>query len=160
MPLFQIRRGVLLQGWHPWSKQYHGWLLKAFGATFKWKHPESTVWFESSLTFTAFGFSRALWKKRFMPVVPQSASGRIDLDPEQAKLLKEAVVQNKLIFSAPHFAENPPSSKSVFWQTHSKWSADGKPDASWNERGARERAAAELDKLREERKRSCPPTQR
>jgi hypothetical protein len=152
MAIFRLRRGVLLQGFHPWSEKKQGLFLKVFCLVFKWKHPESTVWFESSLTFTAFGFSRALWIKRFMPVTPKSATGAIGLEPDQAKLLRDAVDQGKLIFSAPHSRVKSTSSSSEFWRTFSKWRADGKPNVPWSDGSGVERAAAMLDEVREEGK--------
>lgn len=71
MLIFQLKRGVLLTGHNPWGLKNRGWIAKAFGFTFKWEHPESTVWMESSLSFGR----RILWRKRFMPVEPKSATG-------------------------------------------------------------------------------------
>lgn len=152
MFIFQLRRGVLLQGFHPWGKQKHGWILKMFGFTLKWSHPESTVWFETSIIFTVFQFKCVLWAKRFRLVVPQPPSAT--LDPEQAKLLMDAVNEGKLIYSSPH-PTGKALSASPFWGTFSKWKAEGMPDA-WSDMSGMDRAASMLDKIKKERENSCP----
>lgn len=157
MAIFQLSRGVLLQGHHPWGKQNQGFFLKAFCLVFKWKHPESTVWFESSITFAALGFSHALWIRRFMPVVPREAVEVNTPDKEQAAILKDVVSKNKLIFSVPHFTKMSDRT-TQFWGAFSKWTVAGKPDASWGDNHGAERAAAALDELEKERGDPCPPT--
>lgn len=145
MSLFQLKRGVLLQGFHPWSKQTHGWILSVLGLTLKWKHPESTVWFESSVSIGR----RALWSKRYMPVVPKSATGEIFPPQDQIELLRE-LSRDKLIFSSPS-PTKPTRDEYEFWRTFSKWVTAGKPDAPWGDKRGKERAAAALDKLQEEK---------
>jgi hypothetical protein len=147
MPIFQLRRGVLLQGFHGArfisKPKYSGWILKALGVTVKWNHPESTVWFESSISFGGI----TLLRKRFMPVKP-FMNGSIAED--QAKILRDVAEQNGFIYSSPNITEEI-SNKSAFWGAFSKWKSAGMPDA-WSDYSGRKRAAATLDHIEEERK--------
>lgn len=104
MPIFQIRRGIRLGGFHGegWQKpKTHGWFAKIFCFVGKWKHPESTVWFETSFALSAFGFKRVLWSKRFMPVVPKpTVEDCSPLSEDQLQLLRKAVAEDRLLYGS------------------------------------------------------------
>lgn len=140
MPIFEMRRGVLLEGFHNGGfvkPKTRGWFLKVVCLIVKWKHPESTVWFETSIAFSAFGFSRALWRKRFMPVVPKAAIDTQIIPDEQIEILRGVQEQGAMLYAYAETRET--AGKSVF----AAWRQRGKRLTTRDEkRDRRERIAA------------------
>jgi hypothetical protein len=134
------------------SKATQGFVLSILCFVLTWKYPISSVWMESSVAFQAFGFRWILWHKKFMPVVPQSATGDVTKwTPERTKRLREDAMQRAIAFEE---AGGKPSLHSPFWGAFFKWKAEGMPVA-WNAKTGRDRAAATLDKIKKEKENSC-----
>lgn len=147
MPIFQLRRGTSFEARRR-SEASQGFVLKILCFTLTWKYPIPSVWLESKFAFSPFGDSGphyVWWREKFMPVVPESATGDITQWPEEkVKALREDAQRQT---DALKESGGEPSLSSPFFGAYTKWKSDGFPDCTWNNDALR-RASDELEKRR------------
>jgi hypothetical protein len=118
-----------------------GFILRLLCLEIKWRYPLSSVWIESHIALSVFGFRWLLWSERYMPVVPESATGDITKWPaDRLKVLHEGFQRQAKL--------GKQNLTSPFWSAYSKWRADGKPD-KWSDHSGVDRATAVIEKLQE-----------